>query len=213
MSIICPTVTVGSDDLHEYRQQMEKVENFTDRIQVDLMDGDLAPVTSPAIDKIWFPENLRVDLHLMFRNPADVLNEVLDLKPKLLIVHAESNVDIPTLHLALSQEGIDLGLALLPQTEASAILDDLPYIKHILIFSGDLGHFGGTADLGLLRKVKQLKSYKPELEFGWDGGVNDQNAKALADGGVDVLNAGGYIQNDPDPRAAYQRLVDSIQKV
>ena len=210
MSIVCPTVTCQSEDLHEYRRQMERVE-FAPRIQVDLMDGDFAPTKSPDIDKIWFPEDKQIDLHLMYRNPADVLNEVVELKPALLIVHAEANVDIPTLKGALDAVGIKLGLAILRDTPIDSILDELQYADHILIFSGDLGHYGGSADLSLLRKVEQIKRYNPTLEIGWDGGVNDKNAEALAAGGINVLNAGGFIQNADDPQKAYNTLSHLLQ--
>jgi ribulose-phosphate 3-epimerase len=79
----------------------------------------------------------------------------------------------------------------------------------VLIFSGKLGHFGGHADLDLLDKVRQLKEIKPTLEIGWDGGVNDQNAAELAHGGIDVLNAGGYLHGK-DPAAAYAKLMSEV---
>lgn len=211
MAIICPTVTCQSDDLHEYRRQMEKVENITDRIQVDLMDGDFAPTRSPEVDKIWFPEDKVIDLHLMYRHPADELNDVLELHPSMLIVHKEANVDFATLAGALRSAGIKVGMALLPETPVSDCLDELEYIDHVLIFSGDLGHYGGHADLNLLKKVTQLKKYKPSLEIGWDGGVNDQNVKALVEGGVDVLNAGGFIQKADDAKAAFEQLRNLLQ--
>lgn len=210
MSIVCPTVTPQSKDLHEYRMQMERVE-FAPRIQVDLTDGEFAPTNTPEIDEIWFPENTTIDLHLMYVNPADVLNTVLDLKPNLLIVHAEAKVHIPTLAVALKQEDIRFGLALLPQTQPQDILDYMEYLDHVLIFSGDLGHFGGVADLSLLTKVAALKSYKSDLEFGWDGGANKDNIKILRDGGIDVINVGGSIQKSDNPKSSYDELVNLLQ--
>lgn len=210
MSIVCPTVTCQSDDLHDYRKQMEKVE-FAERIQIDLMDGEFTPTKSPDIDDIWFLEDKIIDLHLMYKNPADVLNQVLDLKPSLLIVHAEADVDIPTLAGALNQSGIKLGVALLQQTKVTDILDYLEYIDHVLIFSGDLGRFGGSADLSLMSKITQLKQYKPNVEIGWDGGINDSNIIELQNGGVDVLNVGGFIQNAEDPIANYEKLTNLLQ--
>jgi len=211
MSTICPTVTCQSEDLQEYRTQMERVENLSDRIQVDLMDGEFAPTKSPSIDKIWFPEGKQIDLHLMYQHPADVLNDVLELHPSMLIVHQEAHVDIATLASALRVGGIKVGLAILPETPVSDCLDELEHVDHVLIFSGVLGHFGGKADLNLLKKVNQLKKYKPSLEIGWDGGVNTDNVQELTDGGVDVLNVGGFIQEATDPKAAYQQLCNLLQ--
>lgn len=211
MAIICPTVTCQSEDLHEYRTQMERVENLAPRIQVDLMDGDFAPTKSPDIDKIWFPEGVQVDLHLMYQHPADVLNDVLELAPHMLIVHKEAHVDIATLASALRVGGIKIGLAILPKTPVSDCLDELEFVDHVLIFSGVLGHYGGEADLSLLKKIDQLKKYKPGLEVGWDGGVNESDVKQLAEGGVDVLNVGGFIQNAESPVASYKQLSNLLQ--
>lgn len=59
--------------------------------------------------------------------------------------------------------------------------------------------------------MKQLKDLKPELEIGWDGGVDEKNALPLVEAGVDVLNVGGFIQNSSHPESAYATL-DSIVK-
>lgn len=210
MSIISPTVTCQSDDLHEYRKQMEKVE-FAERMQIDLMDGVFTPTKSPSIESIWFFEDKVTDLHLMYKYPADALNVVLDLKPNLLIIHAEADVHVPTIAGALKSAGIKFGLALLAETPVSEILDHVEYLDHVLIFSGDLGRFGGQADLNLLKKISQLKIYKPTLEFGWDGGVNEMNVKQLRNGGVDVINVGGYLQNADDAFTNYQKLTNLLQ--
>src|SRR5690606_36219400 len=98
------------------------------------------------------------------------------------------------------------GVALLKDTPASAIEPYIDQIEHVLVFSGDLGYYGGKADLALLSKVTELKKMKPSLEIGWDGGINDHNASELVKGGVDVLNVGGFIQKATDPEDAYAIL-------
>jgi ribulose-phosphate 3-epimerase len=81
----------------------------------------------------------------------------------------------------------------------------------VLVFSGNLGHHGGEADLGLLEKVRQIKVHHPEVEIGWDGGINDQNVKQLVEAGVEVLNVGGYIQKADYPERAYATLKRVIE--
>ena len=80
------------------------------------------------------------------------------------------------------------------------------YYDHVLIFSGDLGKHGGVADLSLLEKVNKIKALHPGAEIGWDGGINDTNAAKLIDGGVSVLNVGGFIQKSQKPDEAYAKL-------
>jgi hypothetical protein len=58
------------------------------------------------------------------------------------------------------------------------------------VFSGNLGYHGGQADLDLLDKVRKARELKPTIEIGWDGGINDQNAREIAIGDID-MDAGG----------------------
>jgi len=189
---------------------MERVE-FAERIQVDLMDGIFTPTKSPDIDKIWFFEDKITDLHLMYQNPADALNTVLDLKPSLLIIHAEADVHVPTLAGAVKAAGIKFGIALLQPTNPAVMLDYIDEVDHVLIFSGDLGKFGGVMNSDLFNKIRQIKTFKPNIEIGWDGGVNADNVLQLQNAGVDVINVGGYIQNSDDPIGNYQKLTNLLK--
>jgi ribulose-phosphate 3-epimerase len=204
MAVICPTVTAF--DVDAYREQLERVAPFAKRVHLDFMDGMFAPTKSPGIDKAWLPQGMTADLHIMYQQPAAQLAAIARFKSSLVVVHAEAEGDFIAFAKALHKHGIKTGVALLPQTPVQIIRPGLQYIDHILIFSGDLGRHGGHADLGLLNKVRECKQLKPSVEIGWDGGINADNAKALAQGGVDVLNVGGYIQNAPNPRQAYNTL-------
>jgi len=208
MAVICPTVTATS--VGEFRDQMERLEPFVQRVHLDFMDGDLAPTKSPPIEQAWWPLGVVADLHIMFRKPLEQLETVISLNPSLVIVHAEAD-GVADFIRELDGLGIRQGLALLQPSQPADFKDLIETVDHVLVFSGNLGHFGGTVDLALLEKVKQLKQLKPELEIGWDGGINADNARALADGGVDVLNTGGFIQKAPDPQAAYDTLVATLE--
>lgn len=204
MAIICPTVT--ATDPHDYRQQLERISTFANRIHLDFMDGDLAPVESPPIESAWWPEGKNVDLHVMYKRPQEELFKIINLHPDLVIVHAEADGHFVGIAEQLHRAGIKAGVALLPATRVDILKPGLAYIDHVLIFSGDLGHFGGHADVDLLKKVKQIKNLKRGIEIGWDGGINAENIKDLIKGGVDVLNVGGYIQQSDNPSAAYATL-------
>ena len=83
---------------------------------------------------------------------------------------------------------------------------------HVMIFSGELGRFGGTASLMQLEKIRLIKAINPSVEIGWDGGVAVDNAYSLVQGGVNVLNVGGVIQKSSDPRTIFSRLQQEINK-
>lgn len=209
MSVICPTVLAHNP--HDYREQMERIAPFAVRIQVDLTDGLFAKPKSVGLEQVWWPHSIKSDLHLMYHRPDLFVEKAMELDPHMIIVHAEAEGDFEKLTKTLKTKGIKLGVALLKETEPEIIKPALEFIDHILIFSGDLGHFGGSVDFNLLDKVKKLKSWKPGIEIGWDGGINDENAKQLLAGGVDVLNVGGFIQNSSHPESAYATLEEIIK--
>lgn len=205
MPIICPTITAY--DLEEYNGQMKKVARFAHRIQIDLTDGVFTKAKTVGPLQAWWPVGVKADFHLMYQNPGRAVREVMEHKPNLIIIHAEADGDFVAFADFCHKHGVKVGVALLASTPAETVLPALELVDHVLIFSGNLGYQGGShADLGLLDKIKVLKSRKPELEAGWDGGVSNQNVSQLIFGGVDVLNVGGFIQKAEDPAKAYESL-------
>lgn len=209
MAVICPTVTAY--DPHQYREQVERVTPFARRLHIDLMDGHFTPTKSPDLKHIWWPDSATADIHLMFGRPLPQLSLLIKLRPSLVIIHAEADVDHTQFAVSLRRVGIRAGLALLHDTSADSVKNIVKTFDHLLIFSGHLGYHGGEADLKLLNKVQELRELNPQAEIGWDGGVNDKNAKQLAAGGVDVLNVGSFVQAARRPKTAYAKLETVLQ--
>jgi len=206
---ICPTVT--TDDPNVYRLQIEQTLSYAHRIHIDLSDGVFTRNKLMAIEDIWWPGGVRADLHVMYQRPFDHLPALLALRPQLIIVHAEAEGDFMGFAAEAHRHGIEVGVALLPETPVEAIQPALGVIDHVLIFSGNLGHFGGHADMSLLGKAQKLHALNHRLELGWDGGVNDTNARLLALGGIEVLNAGGYLHGAVAPNTAYATLKAAVE--
>lgn len=205
MPMIVPTIT--AENPHVYREQIERVQAFAKRLHIDLMDGVFTPNKSVAPEAAWWPEGTTADIHLMFQQPAAAVAQLVKLKPNLIIIPAESNFNFGEITELLQASGTKLGIALLPETNVESVEGILQNVQQLLIFSGNLGHQGGSvAKLDLLDKVAQAQRINPELEIAWDGGVNEANAAALAAGGINVLNVGGALHTAPDAGLAYQAL-------
>jgi len=208
MAIICPTVTALNP--HDYKAQLLRLTPFAERVHIDLMDGAFAPTISPGLDEIWWPPELTVDIHLMYQNPMEYLDQLITLQPRMVIIHNEAHVHHMHFAAALHKADILVGLAILRDTPIEYAYQIMHSFDHVLVFSGKLGYHGGQADLGLLDKVRKIRDHHPEVEIGWDGGIDDQNIRQLAEGGVQVLNVGGFIQRAANPAAAYKTLLDSL---
>lgn len=210
MPIVCPTVTVETNDPHHFREQMERVAAFASRIHIDLMDGEFTKTRSINPVQVWWPDTVQADIHLMFRRPSEHLETLVSLNPSLVIFHAESEGDVVACMTHLKRFGIKVGVALLQHTTVLSVKDMVEQADHVLVFAGKLGSFGGEADYSLLSKVEEIKGINPTAEIGWDGGINDRNSRRLVDAGVEVLNVGGFIQRSDQPKRAYEAIVESL---
>lgn len=206
MGIICPTVLAGT--VEDYQDQLHTIIPFSHRIQVDLGDGYFTSGTI-AIDEVWLPEAISVDIHLMYQEPLKAIAQLAALKPRLIIVHAEAD-DVLQAVKTIRQLGIDVGIALLQDTTVESARQLIELSDHVLIFSGSLGRFGGTADISLLAKVRQIRAIKQTVEIGWDGGANGTNVRQLSDGGIDIINVGSAIARANNPKNAYHQLVQQV---
>ncbi len=209
MASICPTVTAF--DMHEYRVQVERLKPFAARIHIDLMDGEFAPTKSPPLEQIWWPTELIADIHLMYQRPMEHLEQLIKLKPHMVVIHQEADVAHMDFAAQLHRHNIKVGLAILAATPVEQAYRIMHSFDQVLVFSGDLGKHGGVADLSLLDKVRGVRAYHPEAEIAWDGGINADNARQLVDSGVEVLNIGGFIQKSDNPEGAYKELVHALQ--
>lgn len=210
MSQIVPTILCETVD--DYKATVERLHPFAKRVHIDLTDGEFAPTFTVGVNQIWWPQEWEVDIHAMVAHPSQYVDALIQMKPKTVIFHAETSDDLLPIIQKLKAAGIHAGVALLKPTVPSTIHDYIENADHVLVFSGDLGHYGGTASLMQLEKVRLIRNIHPEVEVGWDGGANAENAFSLAQGGVDVINCGGAINKALDPAASYKQLVDEINK-
>lgn len=210
MAVIAPCVLAETPD--DYKAMIERVQPFAQRIHIDLADGEFAPTKTVLGDDVWWPKEMLVDVHAMVQHPEKYVQALIAQKPHLIIFHAELQINMPALLNYVKQCGIKAGVALQRGTVPATVKDALEAADHCMIFSGDLGHYGGTASLMQLEKVRLIKAINAGLEIGWDGGVNVENAYSLAQNGIDVLNVGGAIQKADDPLKAYTALVNEINK-
>ena len=201
-----------TDNKEDYRTQVERINVFTRRVQIDVTDGIFTPNQTLDITSIWWPKNWTADLHLMVVNPSSYIDTVLKLHPSLCIFHAEASEDLLPIFDTLKQAGIKTGVALLPATYPGNVKAYIDAADHVMIFAGQLGMQGAYADMMQMEKIALVRNMKPEVEIGWDGGANITNVRALAHADLDVINVGSAISQAPDPEEAFKNLVAEIDK-
>jgi len=210
MSVIAPCITAETEA--EYKETIERLQPFANRVHIDLMDGQFTPNFSVGVDKMWWPQEWIVDIHAMVTYPSQYVDALVQMKPSTVIFHAEASEDITPSLQKLKAAGIKAGVALLKPTVPETVQTYIENADHVLVFSGDLGHYGGNASLMQLEKVRLVRNIRPSIEVGWDGGANIENVFSLSQGGIDVINCGGAVNKAQDPAAAYKELTDELGK-
>ena len=204
--------TILSDNKQDYRAQAETLNAFTRRIQIDVTDGEFAPSTTLDLTNVWWPNNWEADLHFMAARPSEYLDTILKLHPSLCILHAEATEDLLPTFSTLKEAGIKTGVALLSSTYPGAVKQYIEAADHVLIFAGELGKRGSTANLMQIEKIPLIRNMKPEVEIGWDGGANLSNIRALAHADLDVINVGSAIIGAENPEETFKTMVTEIDK-
>lgn len=215
MTIIAPTIT--TNDPAVYARRLEDFLTFASRIQIDITDGQFAPSQTINLNQVYWPpadkRECKIDLHLMLQRPIDWLDQVVAVVPDKVILHAESDDAgrmLPRIYEHLQRFGMQVGVALLPETQPADVADIIRVVDSVLIFGGHLGYQGGVADLTQLGKIPAIQQINSTVTIEWDGGANLSNVSQIAAAGVDQINIGSAISGASDPAAAYRQLVEVV---
>ena len=120
--------------------------------------------------------------------------------------------DLLPLFDTLKNNGIRVGVAIVRSVYPGSIKAILSAADHALIFSGELGKYGGKADLLLGEKAALIQDIHPGIEIGWDGGANLENTRELTHIGISVINVGSALSKAENPAKVFEELNKETEK-
>lgn len=184
-----------------------------DFIHVDVMDGVFVPNISfgiPVTEAIHRHATKPLDVHLMIVNPEAYLEAFVNAGASTLTIHLEACTHLHRTLQEIKGLGARAGIALNPHTPIELLSEVLEEVDLVCVMSVNPG-FGGQkfiehsyAKVANLKEMILKKGCKAQIEV--DGGVTDQNARRLIDAGADILVAGSFVFNAPDPIATIASL-------
>lgn len=182
-------------------------------IHLDVMDGSFVPNISfgfPVIKAISKTAELPLDVHLMIVKPENYIGACRDAGATIMNVHQEATLHLNRTIQAIRAAGMKPAVTLNPSTPVCMLEDVIEDVDMVLLMSVNPG-FGGQKFIpNTLKKLTDLRALiarsenKPEIQI--DGGVNAETAPLLAANGADILVAGSYVFNSPDPLKTISEL-------
>lgn len=197
-----------------YNLETAKIDYF----HIDVMDGKFVENNNLELMKenaltISHISNIGLDVHLMVENVEEVMDDYIDLEPKIITFHYEAINDksrIMEIIQEIKRNGVQVGMAINPETKVEAIQEFLPYLHLVLVMTVIPGKGGQELIPETLEKIKKLKKYcmdnNLEINLEADGGINDKNAQSVRDSGCDILVSGSYITGSENFAEAVQKL-------
>ena len=200
MIIISPSLLAC--DFLNIEPELNAFNNVLDMwFHLDIMDGHFVPNLTfghPIIELITKKAKHKCDAHFMVTNPEFYGETLKNSGLHNFTFHLEATPDSLGLIKKLKANYPSVGISIKPNTAVSALSDEiLKAIDLVLVMSVEPG-FGGQSFMpSTFDKIKDLKARRKNLQTKFqiqvDGGVTDQNSKALIDAGADNLVAGSYV--------------------
>ena len=212
MEIIPAIMPKGFDDIREYS---EKVFEYVDFIQLDLMDGQFVEAkTWPFFDKdkqsvrelmdgeirLPFSDKVKYEFDLMVRNPENDLKKYKSLGASRLIIHANSVGDKELFMKEIENQGIKWGIAFLATDNVKDWSEAILKADFVQLMGiENIGYQGQPFDPRVLDQVKHIKTIKPNAIISVDGGINLDTAHELAQIGVTRVVSGSVVFGANNP--------------
>lgn len=204
---LCVSPSILSADFGNLNKDIATIESHSDRLHVDIMDGDFVPNISigPVVVKD-IKTTLPLDCHLMISKPEKYFEEFIKAGASSITFHIETVNNPKELISKIKEMGCQAGVSIKPKTSVDEIRNLINEVDLVLVMTVEPG-FGGQKFMeDMLPKIHELRSLRSDLSLHIDGGINAETGKKCIEAGADTLIAGSYIFNAEDRVKAIESL-------
>jgi ribulose-phosphate 3-epimerase len=148
-----------------------------------------------------------LDCHLMVDDPVHHFEEIAASGGDSVTFHAEAASDPAGVAAEARAHGLAVGLAFNPETPpaAAAIAARAAGAEIVLCMSIHPGYSGQAFMADALERIAETRRLV-DVPVQVDGGVGEENARAIRDAGASLLVCGSAVFGAEDPADAYARI-------
>jgi ribulose-phosphate 3-epimerase len=172
----------------------------------------IGPIVLQAIAPIVHAvEGAALDCHLMVDNPTRHFPQIARAGGDSVTFHYEAVEDVPATVAVAREHGLEVGVAFNPETEPEAVAEVAGDADLVLCMSIHPGYSGQEFMAEALDRVRRLReALPPSIHVQVDGGVDNDNIRAVFEAGATLLVAGSAIFGREDVPRSYRRLVQAL---
>jgi ribulose-phosphate 3-epimerase len=204
---------VLTEDPASLKVMLEQAADYTDFVQIDIMDGVFVPSHSITWkDILPIRKQPQWEVHLMIKNPEKEFANYQKAGTGKVVFHFEATKEHQKVIQTARNLKLKVGMAINPETTITQVMPLLDSIDSVLFMSVHPGFYGAKFLPEVLDKVRELHHLKPSLLLSIDGGINENNLLEVAKTGVQEICVGSGIFRQADPAAAYRKLTALVNK-
>ena len=202
------------DDLIDY---VKKIDGLIDFMHCDVMDGKFVKskcLSSEKVKEINEISSVKLDCHLMVKNPTKKIKRFAKAGANLITVHYEafkSKIKLRHCLNKIKEYNCLCGLAINPDTKVEQIKRFLPIVDVVLVMSVVPGKSGQEFMFSVLHKIKTLSQIRFAKKYNYlievDGGINNKISATLINNGADILVSGSFLYKSSD----YKQTIFSLK--
>jgi len=169
------------------------------------------PVVLEAVAPIVHGFGGAVDCHLMVDNPVRHFPQIQRAGGDSVTFHYEAVDDVPDTITAAREHGLQVGVAFNPDTDPEEVAKVAGDADIVLCMSINPGYGGQEFMTDAVERIATLRKALPEeIHIQVDGGIDNDNVRAVYDAGATLIVAGTSIFAREDLPRSYRRLVQAL---
>jgi ribulose-phosphate 3-epimerase len=171
----------------------------------------IGPIVLQAVAPLVHARGGAVDCHLMVDNPLRHFPQIAKAGGDSATFHYEVTDDVPGTIAAARTNGLQVGVAFTPDSEPEDVIEVAADADTVLCMSIHPGYSGQSFMPAALGRIARTRASLPErVQVQVDGGIDEQNIRAVREAGATLFVAGNSIFSQDDLPAAYRSLLAAL---
>jgi ribulose-phosphate 3-epimerase len=200
--------TVVPESLEGIEAAIRTYSGFARTLHIDFADGVFAPNSTWLPAEAFSVPGMQWEAHLMVSEPGDLGHVCIESGASRVIGHVEAMRDHQKTLAAWKVSGVEVGLALLAQTQSKAFAPHAALCDFAMLMTiKQIGVQGLPFDTEAPSRVAAFHAQYPTLPVEVDGSVNETTIGSLARAGATRFCAGSVLSKSPDSASTYRNLL------